>query len=181
MRTDRLLDRTPGDRQKLPIGVGAMLALLLVLLLVLRALGLWGGGGWPGRWGSGKLASRRVVQVRAALLHLLVAGRPQCPPALGRGAPGRVARLVHREEPQLRLRPWCSAAVPGAPEPSRNLRTTRFAEPTMRDGLGDGRRAARGGAHGRLATGRLRDVLNADSTGAGSIRGISTKESNDVR
>jgi hypothetical protein len=49
MRTDRLLDRTPGDRQKLPIGVGAMLALLLVLLLVLRALGLWGGGGmaWP--------------------------------------------------------------------------------------------------------------------------------------
>jgi hypothetical protein len=49
MRTDPLLDRTPGDRQRLPIGVGVMLALLLVLLLVLRALGLWGGGGmaWP--------------------------------------------------------------------------------------------------------------------------------------
>ena len=49
MRTDLLPDRMPGDRRRLPIGVGVMLALLLALLLALRALGLWGGGGmaWP--------------------------------------------------------------------------------------------------------------------------------------
>ena len=48
MRTNPSLDPTPGDRQRLPIGVGMMLA-LLVLLLVLRTLGLWDGRGmaWP--------------------------------------------------------------------------------------------------------------------------------------
>ena len=49
MSTNPPPDPTPGDRKKL-IGVGVLLALLVVLLLlVLRALDLWGGGemAWP--------------------------------------------------------------------------------------------------------------------------------------
>jgi hypothetical protein len=57
--------------------------------------------------------------------------------------------------------PGVRRRYPKRPNRHEISRTAGFTEPTMRDGLGDSRWAARGGAHGRLATGRLRDVSSS--------------------
>ena len=90
---------TPGDCKKL-IGVGVFLAFLLVplLLLGLRALGLWGGGGRLGPWGSREPTTRGTIQV---MLRVPRSGLD------GMGRPAR--REHHRRRKQRRSAPNAAA------------------------------------------------------------------------